>query len=165
VASYWAAKRIDDLLDQIRTTGEHPELKQSVINLSIEHQILTPYTAFLVLETNQVDPPPLNVDGGSIARPTALTLSAPYPQPWTLASGAALSIPLELRDRMPVRAVITDILGREIAVLIDMELSGGKHILRWDGRTLSGLAVRPGVYYLRILAGGELHSIALTIVA
>jgi Ca-activated chloride channel homolog len=165
VASYWAAKRIDDLLDQIRTTGEHPELKQSVINLSIEHQILTPYTAFLVLETNQVDPPPLNVDGGSIALPTALTLSAPYPQPWTLASGAALSIPLEIRDRMPVRAVITDILGREIAVLIDMELSGGKHILRWDGRTLSGLAVRPGVYYLRILAGGELRSIALTIVA
>ncbi|MDJ8954144.1 hypothetical protein PTM75_15295, partial [Clostridium perfringens] len=54
VGAYWAAKRIDDLLEQINTQGELPELVQSVVNLSIKHQILTPYTAFLVLETNPV---------------------------------------------------------------------------------------------------------------
>ncbi len=162
VGAYWAAKRIDDLLEQINTQGELPELVQSVVNLSIKHQILTPYTAFLVLETNPVDP--TGVEDEHIALPTALSVQPPYPNPYVASSGSELAVPLELRERAAVRIVVTDLLGREIAVLWDSELPGGKHIVRWNGRTLDGLAVRPGVYFVRIVASGSIQMLKINIV-
>ncbi len=46
----WAARRVGWLLDQIRLGGESAELRQEVIGLAREHGIVTPYTAYLVLE-------------------------------------------------------------------------------------------------------------------
>jgi Ca-activated chloride channel family protein len=46
----WATRRVGWLLDEIRMHGENPELKQEVIRLAREHGIVTPYTAYLILE-------------------------------------------------------------------------------------------------------------------
>ncbi|HOT95741.1 MAG TPA: VIT and VWA domain-containing protein [bacterium] len=46
----WASRRIGYLLDQIRLNGEAQELKQEVIALARRYGIVTPYTAFLILE-------------------------------------------------------------------------------------------------------------------
>jgi len=53
ITRLWATRKVGFLLDQIRLQGEEAELKDEVIRLSQEFGIMTPYTSFLVLETDQ----------------------------------------------------------------------------------------------------------------
>src|SRR5438045_7709527 len=46
----WATRRVGWLLDEIRQHGESPELKDEVVRLAREHGIVTPYTAYLIME-------------------------------------------------------------------------------------------------------------------
>jgi Ca-activated chloride channel family protein len=46
----WATRRVGWLLDEIRMHGESKELKDEVTKLAREHGIVTPYTAYLILE-------------------------------------------------------------------------------------------------------------------
>ena len=46
----WAARRVGWLLDEIRLRGESTELRDEVVRLAREYGIVTPYTAYLVLE-------------------------------------------------------------------------------------------------------------------
>ena len=46
----WATRRVGYLLDEIRLRGESKELKDEVTRLAREHGIVTPYTAYLILE-------------------------------------------------------------------------------------------------------------------
>jgi Ca-activated chloride channel family protein len=46
----WATRRVGWLLDEIRLHGESKELKDEVTRLAREHGIVTPYTAFLIME-------------------------------------------------------------------------------------------------------------------
>lgn len=50
VPRLWATRRIGFLLDQIRLNGESGELRDEVTDLARRYGIVTPYTAFLVLE-------------------------------------------------------------------------------------------------------------------
>lgn len=46
----WATRRVGFLLDEIRKNGETAELKDEVVRLARAHGIVTPYTAYLILE-------------------------------------------------------------------------------------------------------------------
>ena len=46
----WATRRVGHLLDEIRLHGENSELRDEVTELSREYGIVTPYTAYLILE-------------------------------------------------------------------------------------------------------------------
>ena len=50
IEGLWARRKVGYLLDQIRLHGENKELKDEVIRLSRTHNIITPYTSYLVLE-------------------------------------------------------------------------------------------------------------------
>jgi Ca-activated chloride channel family protein len=49
----WANRRVGYLLDQIRLHGENAELKDEVTELAREYGIVTPYTAYLIIEDEQ----------------------------------------------------------------------------------------------------------------
>jgi Ca-activated chloride channel homolog len=49
----WATRRVGYLLDEIRLHGENRELRDEVTRLAREHGIVTPYTAYLILEDEQ----------------------------------------------------------------------------------------------------------------
>ena len=49
----WATRRVGYLLDEIRLHGEEAELRAEVIRLSKEYGIMTPYTSYLVLESDR----------------------------------------------------------------------------------------------------------------
>ncbi len=49
----WAMRRVATLLDEIRKHGENGELVKEVVEVSKKHRIASPYTSFLVLETEQ----------------------------------------------------------------------------------------------------------------
>jgi Ca-activated chloride channel homolog len=46
----WATRRVGFLLDQIRLHGEEKELKDEIVDLARKHGIVTPYTAYLIVE-------------------------------------------------------------------------------------------------------------------
>jgi Ca-activated chloride channel family protein len=53
IPQLWATRRVGWLLDEIRLNGEKQELKDEVVKLAREHGIVTPYTAFLIMEDEQ----------------------------------------------------------------------------------------------------------------
>lgn len=52
-ARLWAARRIGHLLDEINLHGEKAELKNEVVRLARAHGVVTPYTAYLIVEDEQ----------------------------------------------------------------------------------------------------------------
>lgn len=46
----WATRRVGHLLDEIRLRGENKELKDEVSELARKYNIVTPYTAYLIME-------------------------------------------------------------------------------------------------------------------
>ncbi len=50
IARLWATRRIADLLNTIRISGENQELVDSIVSLSLRYGIITPYTSFLIEE-------------------------------------------------------------------------------------------------------------------
>jgi Ca-activated chloride channel family protein len=50
VAQIWAKTRVERLLDDLRASGPNAELRDEVKSLGLKHQLVTPYTSFLVLE-------------------------------------------------------------------------------------------------------------------
>jgi Ca-activated chloride channel family protein len=53
IARLWATRKIGTLLQQIRLHGEEKELVDEIVDLSIRYGIITPYTSFLVEETEE----------------------------------------------------------------------------------------------------------------
>ncbi len=54
IAEMWATRRVGWLLDQIRYNGESKELKDEITALAREFAIVTPYTAYLIMEDEQL---------------------------------------------------------------------------------------------------------------
>jgi len=50
----WAVRKIGELLDAIRLGGERRELVREVVSLSMKHGVMTPYTSYLVLESERM---------------------------------------------------------------------------------------------------------------
>jgi hypothetical protein len=163
VASWWAAAHIDDLLKQYAAAPD-PELRESIVNLSIKHQILTPFTAFLVLETNEIDPPVSVTHDTPLGLAEHLDVSHNYPNPLSLSSGNPTVIPYALKSTAPVRIVITDLLGRTVRVLEDAVKSGGQHTVLWDGRSDSGDFVSPGMYFVRFYSFGNVMTMRISVI-
>ena len=53
-----------------------------------------------------------------------------------------------------VRVQIFDVVGRRVAVLVDGDLPGGRHAVRWDGRDPTGARAANGLYFYRLEAPG-----------
>jgi Ca-activated chloride channel family protein len=51
IARLWATRKIGYLLQQVRLHGEEKELIDEIVDLSVRYGIITPYTSFLVEET------------------------------------------------------------------------------------------------------------------
>ncbi|MBL0176510.1 MAG: T9SS type A sorting domain-containing protein [Ignavibacteria bacterium] len=157
VGAYWASKRIDQLLADIKQYGETAERKDTVIDLSIAFGVLTPYTAFLVL-----DPTQTRIEAAPQA--VGFVLGRSYPNPLSLSRGAQVSLTLDVTHSAPVRVVITDILGRVLRVLPYSFFDQGRHIISWDGRDEAGRFVAPGTYVLRVMtdAGASQQRLVIT---
>lgn len=54
IARLWATRRVGWLLDQIRLNGESEELTEEVTRLARQYGIVTPYTAYLILEDDRM---------------------------------------------------------------------------------------------------------------
>jgi hypothetical protein len=77
-----------------------------------------------------------------------LSLERPRPTP----TGGAATFRLLLPEAGTVEVGLYDSAGRLIRGLVNGALSGGAHVLRWDGQDEAGRQVGPGVYYLKAVS-------------
>jgi len=76
--------------------------------------------------------------------PRQFRLHQNYPNPFN--PNTALSF--ELPSRLQVRLEVFNVLGQQVAVLVDQELPGGSHTVEFDGSPYAS-----GVYFYRLAAG------------
>lgn len=93
----------------------------------------------------------LAVSGEPERSVTALSLSAPWPNPTTGGVSLELALPLPARISVSVYSVT----GSRVRVLAEGEAGAGRRQLTWDGRDENGHPVAPGIYFIRLEAGEQ----------
>lgn len=94
----------------------------------------------------------------------ATTMTVNVPQSWydptaSVESGGRgrLGAPAAREVKTCLDIGVFDVQGRRIATVCEMNLYGGYHSFSWDGTTDRGSPVPPGVYFMRIRAGGVME--------
>lgn len=75
-----------------------------------------------------------------------------------------LAVYYELPRRALVRMAIYDVAGRHVAQIIDAEQDAGEQSVRWNGRSSTGQMILPGVYFVRLSAGGVQVATKVTVI-
>jgi len=88
----------------------------------------------------------------------SLRLASLHPNPFNPAVTAHFSLARASR----VRAVVRDLAGNQVAVLVDRLYAAGTHVLSWDGRS-RGRTVSAGTYLLTVTAGNTTVSRKMTL--
>ncbi len=83
------------------------------------------------------------------AVPQVLSLSQNYPNPFNPTTTIRVDNPMQQQ----VSLMVYDILGREVAVLLNRELPAGFHNVPWDGSSMPS-----GLYVYVLRAGGEVRT-------
>jgi len=76
IARLWATRRVGYLLDEIRLHGEDKELKDEVAELARQYGLVTPYTAYLILEDEARRGVPLAIQSMPQLREDRLAMDA-----------------------------------------------------------------------------------------
>jgi hypothetical protein len=93
-------------------------------------------------------------EGTATEIPTQYELYNAYPNPFN----PSTTIRFDLPDAARVQLVVFDMLGREVAVLVDEERPAGQHAVKFDAGRLSS-----GVYIYRLQAGNFVQTKKLTL--
>ena len=78
--------------------------------------------------------------------PDDFYLSPCYPNPFN----PTTTIPFGLPQAGHVRLTVFNILGQQVATLVDDDFAAGHHEVPWHGRSSSGNSVSSGVYFYRL---------------
>jgi ligand-binding sensor domain-containing protein len=88
-------------------------------------------------------------------KPAAAILEQNYPNPFN----PTTSIPFVLRENSYTSLIIYDILGKEVARLVDGMVTAGRHEVRWDASSVSS-----GVYFYRLQTSMAIKTGKLTLI-
>lgn len=77
-----------------------------------------------------------------------------YPNPFR----RSIVVEFELAQAGPVRISLFDAQGRLVKGLLDRHMEQGRHSLEWGPRRLGSEVLDPGVYFIRMTAGGRIES-------
>ncbi|MDZ7717554.1 MAG: T9SS type A sorting domain-containing protein [Balneolaceae bacterium] len=88
------------------------------------------------------------------ATPDNFTLAQNYPNPFNPTTVISYQLPVSSE----VRLEVYDMLGRNVATLVNEQVSAGRHTVNFDARNLSS-----GVYLYRLVAGSQIMTRKLTI--
>lgn len=87
--------------------------------------------------------------------PAEFALSQNYPNPFNPSTTISYALPVDARTSVK----IFDLLGRQVATLVDEVQAAGFRTVEWNGRNNAGLQVASGVYFYRLeaspVAGGS----------
>jgi hypothetical protein len=90
----------------------------------------------------------LGVDGKDNSIPNKYSIDQNFPNPFNPTTGITFSLPKISK----VTVAVYNILGQQVATLINSELGVGDHKVVWNGVDASGMSVGSGVYFYKISA-------------
>jgi len=88
-------------------------------------------------------------DDNAFDRPTSFYFHPIAPNPFNITTALRYEIPEPSR----VMVTVYDVLGNEVAILVDQVEDAGRYNVVWGGRNSRGGMVSSGVYYFRLEAG------------
>ena len=80
--------------------------------------------------------------------PAVYSLSPNFPNPFNPATTIRFGLP----EAAAARLVVYDLLGREVARLLERTLEAGYHSVVWNGKSAAGAELPSGLYIARLLA-------------
>jgi hypothetical protein len=83
---------------------------------------------------------------------SGFSLSPGYPNPLSISAGQPANVHYRIARETPVRIVVSDLLGREVAVLVHALLPAGVYQTVWSPESEAGL-LPAGTYVMRMQAG------------
>lgn len=172
IKTYWFGKYIfDQLLEQPQTFENIKHIEE----LSKEHSILTPYSAFVIPGPNgyvgfnkltakdsvQVEEKRAP-DDDLIAHPDDFSIKA-YPNPFNPETQIQLKLVHPIQGDEKV--VILNILGQQIKTFPLNSYPGNIQInLNWDGKDSQGQSVQSGTYFIRFISDYQSHTIKAVLI-
>ena len=81
--------------------------------------------------------------------PETYDLSANYPNPFN----PTTKINYQLKENTQVKIVVFNLLGEQVATLVDGEQTAGAYITEWNGLSDSRKVLASGIYFYRMTAG------------
>ena len=91
---------------------------------------------------------PIGIKPISSDIPSYFSLSQNYPNPFNPSTKIKFEIEEDKGQKLEVRLVVYDILGREIATLVNDKLSPGTYEVKWNGSDYAS-----GVYFYKLISG------------
>ena len=98
--------------------------------------------------------PTVSVDDGHPVAPSRFTLDVNYPNPFNPSTTIGYTLP----EGSHVSLVIYNLVGQQIATLVDRIEAPGYKDVRWDGLNDKGIAVPSGIYVYRVIAGKNVQT-------
>ena len=92
-----------------------------------------------------------------VAVPREFALRQNYPNPFNPITHIRYEIP----DSGPVEIVVYDILGKEVASLLNADIQAGYHSIAWRGLNKNGQPVGAGVYFAQFRSKGLTKTIKM----
>ena len=99
--------------------------------------------------------PAQTADAGQTELPMSTVLGAAYPNPFN----PSATVPFTLAEASVVTLAVYDVLGREVARLVDGMTEAGSHTATFDGARLPS-----GAYLVRLVVNGQAQTQRLTLV-
>ncbi|MCL4305104.1 T9SS type A sorting domain-containing protein [bacterium] len=99
-----------------------------------------------LLLTERLDDPVLGVSDNQPALPTKYALYQNYPNPFNPTTEIRFDLPEAIR----VELKVFNILGQEVATLVDEVRNAGAYRVLWDGKNLGGQVTASGVYVYQL---------------
>ena len=90
--------------------------------------------------------------------PLSYRLGQNYPNPFNPNTTIRFGIPEEAAGKT-IALKIYDVLGREVATLINRSLKAGYHQVEWNGRNSQGQTVASGIYFYRLQSGNTTRQV------
>lgn len=170
IATSWYGKNINELLNY----SYDPLTVSSIIDMSIEQKILTPYTGFIIIDESLFGQTNSNEDSegeeyidddndgditdveDEISNSLDIEFSA-YPNPFNSTVNLKVYIP----DDNKYTLIIYNILGQKIKEFDLSSFTKGVHYLRWHGNSDDNVKVASGLYFAVLRGKNAIKTVKL----
>lgn len=131
----------------VRVTGPGSSWAATYFGFGLEGLPAVRVDTFLTRSFRFFNQQTVSVDEESIPEgPQQFVLEQNYPNPFNPSTEIRYGIP----GSAHVSLTIYDVLGREVATLVNGNQEAGIHTVRWDGSGVSGRSISSGLYFYRL---------------